>query len=95
MDLTREVGVDELEAWRAWAREVLGDNTVDVFGDHAARVDIAVLIPGVDEDTGECCPGKGRCHGPLSWCTHCGDVGDVCDAPPGHCDCHPDEDEEG
>ena len=28
----------------------------------------------------EACPGPGRCHGCVSWCDDCGDVGDVCNA---------------
>lgn len=24
------------------------------------------------------CPGEGRCHGCVSWCDDCGDVGEVC-----------------
>lgn len=32
------------------------------------------------------CEGPGHCHGPMSWCANCGDVGDVCDDP--FCDAH-------
>lgn len=35
----------------------------------------------------EKCPGDGRCHGPMQWCSWCGDVDLVCDFP--ECDCHP------
>ena len=27
------------------------------------------------------CPGRFKCHGPASWCDHCGDVDLVCDDP--------------
>lgn len=32
------------------------------------------------------CPGEGRCHGCLSWCSWCGDVSRTCDDP--DCDTH-------
>jgi hypothetical protein len=79
----------ELDEWRAWAREMLGNRTVDVFGDHAARQELAALIPRLDPGTEERCPGRGRCHACMSWCVFCGDVENVCDAPRGQCDCHP------
>ena len=36
------------------------------------------------------CPGKGVCHGSLSWCSSCGSVGDVCHIQtwPEVCDTH-------
>lgn len=30
-------------------------------------------------DTEDECPGGGLCHGPLKWCSTCGDVKHVCD----------------
>lgn len=33
------------------------------------------------------CPGDGRCHGCMQWCSNCGDVDLTCDAP--ECDSHP------
>lgn len=41
-----------------------------------------------DEDD---CPGAGKCHGPVNWCSTCEDVGDVCDARLAgqRCDAHP------
>ena len=33
------------------------------------------------------CPGDGKCHGPMRWCTRCGEVDLVCDFP--ECDSHP------
>ena len=32
------------------------------------------------------CPGEGKCHGPSSWCSRCGDVALTCDDPA--CDGH-------
>ena len=37
----------------------------------------------------DACEGQGKCHGSLKWCDECGDVGDMCDADAGGCDCHP------
>lgn len=33
------------------------------------------------------CPGRHKCHGPVSWCDECGDVDLVCDDP--NCEAHP------
>lgn len=33
------------------------------------------------------CPGRFKCHGPVSWCPECGDVDLICDDP--KCDAHP------
>ena len=35
------------------------------------------------------CPGRGKCHGSMSWCDLCGDVGLLCDMH-GRCDLHRD-----
>lgn len=37
------------------------------------------------------CPGPGRCHGCLKWCSQCGDVDQTCDAREqgDRCDEHP------
>ncbi len=37
------------------------------------------------------CPGTDKCHGPLRWCSTCGDVDQVCDMRRRgeRCDCHP------
>lgn len=32
------------------------------------------------------CPGEGRCHGCLKWCSYCGDCDLMCDDP--ECDTH-------
>lgn len=32
------------------------------------------------------CPGRFKCHGPISWCDECGDVDLVCDDP--NCEQH-------
>lgn len=39
----------------------------------------------------EACPGAGKCHGCMSWCDECGNVGDVCDTRllGERCDAHP------
>lgn len=36
------------------------------------------------------CTGLGNCHGCLSWCVHCGNVGDMCHVSewPERCDIH-------
>lgn len=49
-----------------------------------------VAAPQVEDDDDEC-PGEGRCHGPLGWCSTCGDVGHVCDMRlrGERCDAHP------
>jgi hypothetical protein len=45
----------------------------------------------VNADLDDECPGEGKCHGCLSFCNNCGDVGHVCDTrlAGGRCDAHP------
>lgn len=44
-----------------------------------------------ETDALELCPGAGKCHGCMSWCDACGNVGDVCDVRlfGERCDAHP------
>ena len=72
---------------------MMTDFTVDGFvrmglsHDEAVRANAAmreILLP--DGGRGAPCPGEGKCHGPVKWCEHCGNVADVCDDP--RCDAH-------
>lgn len=49
--------------------------------------------PGMDPEAREedACPGEGKCHGCMRWCSTCGTVAQVCDArlDGKHCNDHP------
>lgn len=48
-------------------------------------------------DSGNDCPGQGKCHGCVKWCDACGDVEHVCDTRIAmeRCDAHPIPPEQG